>query len=157
MLNTMPFILLSVGLLLIFLEFYTPGGILAVAGAIFVISAVVTFLNTSTSIIASLVFVVFTILSIILMIYFAINRIRSSSKENTFYLSDDQEGYQSSHFDQALIGKVGTNITDLGPSGFIVIEGRRYQATCPRGYLDKGHEVEVIGGEGAHLIVKPLK
>lgn len=150
------FIMLFVGLLLIFLEFYTPGGILAVIGAIFLIASVLLFLHTTTSLMAGGAFIVGAALLLAFVIWFALYRIRKSSKENTFYLSDDQEGYQSSHFDSSLIGKQGKTLTDLGPSGFILIDGRRLQAVCRGPYLDRGSDVIVIGGEGAHLIVKPI-
>ncbi len=152
----LSFILLFVGLLLIFLEFYTPGGILAVVGAIVLISACITFFATSPSTLFSFAFLLLAICGIIFVIWFALRRIKKSSSQNTFYLSKDQEGYQSSHFDTHLIGKQGIAITDLGPSGFILISNVRYQVTCHGPYLNKGQKVEVIGGEGAHLIVKPL-
>ena len=150
-----PFILLFVGLLLLFLEFYTPGGILAVAGAIAILLACISFLAASTSSLQSLAFILLTIGGIIFVIWFALRRIKKSGPKNTFFLSKDQEGYQSSQFDASLIGKKGTALTDLGPSGFIVIDQVRYQVTCRGPYLNKGEQVEVIGGEGAHLIVKP--
>jgi len=142
--------------LLIFLEFYTPGGVFAVAGALFVLGAMTTFMVASGSPLASLVFVVGTVIGVCIVIWFAINRIRKSGKQDTFYLSRDQEGYQSVHLDPSLIGKKGTALTDFGPSGFVLVEGKRYAAICRGPYLDKGKEVLIIGGEGADLIVKPL-
>ena len=153
----LPFILLFIGLLLIFLEFYTPGGILAVAGALVIVFAVVSFLMSSSSALASLFFILLTIAGLVFVIWFALNRIKKSSSKNTFYLSDDQEGYIGAHFDVTLIGKKAVTLTDLGPSGFILIEGVRYQANSRGPYVDKGKDVIVIGGEGGHLIVKPTQ
>lgn len=80
--------------------------------------------------------------------------LKKSAKDNTFYLQQDQEGFQASTFNDSLIGKTGQSVSDLGPSGFVVVGGNRYQATARSGYIDKGREITVIGGEGAHLIVK---
>ena len=151
-----PFILLFVGLLLIFLEFYTPGGILAVCGIIALLFGVTLFLTSSTSLLASVAFIGLMIAGVSFVIWFALHRIKKSGAKNTFYLSSDQEGYQGAAFDASLIGKQGDAVTDLGPSGFIVIEGARYQASCRGPYLDRGKKVIVIGGEGARLLVKPV-
>jgi membrane-bound ClpP family serine protease len=153
----MPYIFLFLGLLLVFLEFYTPSGVLATGGAIFLIAAISTFIASSNSVPAAIAFVIFTFLAIFLVCRFAINRIKSSGKKNTFYLSQDQEGFQGAHFDASLIGKKGVTLTDLGPSGFILVDGKRVQATARSGYIDRGRDVEIIGGEGAHLIIKPLQ
>jgi membrane-bound ClpP family serine protease len=149
-----PFLLLFIGLLLIFLEFYTPGGILAVAGSIFVLAALATFLMEATSPLTGLGFILLTIGGIAGTIWFALRRIRKS-KENTFYLSKDQEGYISSGFDATLIGKSAQTLTDFGPSGYILVEGKKFAATCRDTYLEKGQQVIIIGGEGSQLIVKP--
>ena len=150
------FIVLLVGILLIFLEFYTPGGVLAVAGIICVLTSIASFFMDSDSILASIAFLVFAIGAISFIIWFALRRIKRTSDKNTFYLSMDQEGYQANSFDKDLIGKHGVSITDMGPSGFILIDNIRYQALCRGPYLNKGSEVVVIGGEGSHLIVKSL-
>ena len=152
----MPFILLLIGLVLLFLEFYTPGGILAVAGIIFLLAAITTYLLASSSALGSVAFLVLTIVALSFVIWFALRRIKKSGPENTFYLSKDQEGYVSTRFDTTAIGKTGTALTDFGPSGFVLIDGKRHSAVCRGPYLDKGQRVTVIGGEGADLIVKPI-
>jgi membrane-bound ClpP family serine protease len=149
-----PFFLLFIGLLMIFLEFYTPGGILAAAGAIFIVIALVTFLMGATSPLSAIGFILLTIGGIVGTIWFALRRIKRS-KENTLYLSKDQEGYTSTSFDSSLIGKSAHTLTDFGPSGYILVEGKKLAATCRDTYLEKGQEVIIIGGEGSQLIVKP--
>jgi membrane-bound serine protease (ClpP class) len=54
-----------------------------------------------------------------------------------------------------MIGKKGITMTEFGPSGYVLIEGKRYPAICRGPYLDKGKEVEIIAGESGHFIVKP--
>ena len=149
-----PFLLLAVGVLLIFLEFYTPGGVLAVVGVLFLLSALTSFLGTSPTVVGIVSFVGLMVASLAFVIWFALRRIRKSSSQNTFYLGQDQEGFISTEFDKNLIGKQGITLSDLGPSGFVLIEGKRYQASCRNSYLDKGTPVTVIGGEGGCLIVK---
>ena len=149
-----PMAFLFVGLLLLFLEFYTPGGILAITGIICMIISVAYFLSTSTSLIDSVLFVVAAASLLASVIWFALYRIRKSAGANTFYLGKDQEGYQAASFDVSLIGRKGIACSDLGPSGFVLIDGVRYPARSRGSYIDRGCAVEVIGGEGAHIIVK---
>ena len=151
-----PFIVLFAGLLFVFLEFYTPGGFFAVLGAIAVIFAILSYTTASPSLFLSLVFVVFSLVSVTAVVFFALRLIRKSSDRNTFFLSQDQEGYQGASFDSEQIGKVGTTLTDLGPSGFVLLDGRRFVARSRGPYIDKDTQVKVIGGEGAHLIVKEI-
>lgn len=148
-----PYILLFLGLLFLWLEFYLPGGALAVASAIFVIGALVTFFTESSSLVASLGFFTLTTLSVIAVIRLAIYRIKKSAKNNTFFLSTDQEGYTSQDVTDELIGKRGTTTTECGPAGFVVIEGKRYPVVARGSYLVKGAEVEVIAKELGHYIV----
>lgn len=149
-----PIIFLFVGLILLFLEFYTPGGILATVGIVCVVVSLVSYISSSSSILDSSLFVLFSLALVVATVWFALYSIRRSSKKNTFYLDSDQEGYQAASYDAHLIGKTGKALTDLGPSGFVLIEGTRIQARSRGSYIDKGSLVEVIGGEGAHLIVK---
>ncbi len=151
----MPYVLLLLGLVFIWLEFYLPGGALAVAGALFVFAALVVYCTQSTSIIGSLLFFTATCAAVYFVIRFAISRIRQSAKKNTFFLAQDQEGYKAAEYCAELIGKKGVTVTEFGPSGYVLIEGKRYPAICRGPYLDKGTAVEVIAGESGHLIVKP--
>ena len=70
------------------------------------------------------------------------------------FLNTAQNGYVASEFAKELIGKKGEAISDLKPAGHILVEGKRYQAVAKIGYIEMGSSIEVIGGEGAHLIVK---
>jgi membrane-bound ClpP family serine protease len=149
------YLFLLLGLLLLFLEFYTPGGLFAVAAIAVLLIGIVTFV-TENSPAASIFFVVLTSVGVVITVKLALKRIQKSGSQNTFYLSKDQEGYQATQYDRTQIGKEGISLSDLGPSGYIVVEGKRFAATAKSGYLDKGTKVQVIGGEGSQLIVKAV-
>lgn len=67
---------------------------------------------------------------------------------------DASEGYVASKFDAAAIGKHGTVLTDLRPGGYILVDGEKHQAISIEGYIFRGSEVEVIGGQEESLMVK---
>lgn len=152
-----PYFLLALGLLFIWLEFYLPGGAFAVAAAIFILAALISFFSASQSILASTLFFVAASVAVIAVIRYAIYRIRKSGAKNTFFLSKDQEGYTSTELVDTITGKRGVTLTECGPSGYALIEGKRYPIICRGPYLDKGVEVEVIANELGNYVVKPLR
>ena len=52
-----------------------------------------------------------------------------------------------------IIGKLGEALTTLAPSGYIQIEGKRYDAFSQSGHVTKGTQVIVVGLDNFRLIV----
>lgn len=154
--NLIPFILLLVGMILIFLEFFFPGGILAIAAGVLLLVSIVIFAMQSSSFLWTLLYTAGIVIVVSVLIKFTISKIRQG-KFKGIYLSSAQNGYMASEFSKELIGKRGEAISDLKPAGHILVEGKRYQAVAKAGYIEKGARIEVIGGEGAHLIIKEIK
>lgn len=149
-----PFVLLAIGLLLIFFEFYLPGGIVGTLGALVVIASIVIFAMQYESPIAIILYTIGAFTALILLFRFALWRIRHAKPERSIYSENDQEGYIASAFDESAIGKVGIVDTDLRPGGRIIVEEKKHSAISQSGYLTKGTEVLVIGGQGETLTVK---
>jgi membrane-bound serine protease (ClpP class) len=152
-----PLILLFAGLLLIFLEFYLPGGIMGTLGALTILASVILFVMENDSPILILLFIGTTILLVALLIRFTLWKIRTANPESSVYSDADQEGFIASSYDKEAVGKRGVVTTDLRPGGHIAIGKNRYPAISQSGYIPKGEQVDVIGGEGDTLIVKTLK
>ena len=152
-----PYIMLGVGLLLIYMEFYLPGGIMGACGSILLVTGVIFFSQGSDSLLHITLFTVGTMLGLGIVVMVALKRIKSANPESSVYLNDDQEGYRAPAFSEENIGKTGSALTDMKPSGHILIEGKPFQAVSKTGYLEKGSEVTVTGGKGAYLFVKPCK
>ena len=53
----------------------------------------------------------------------------------------------------SVLGRAGEAVTTLSPSGYILIDGRRYEAFSRSGQLPKGAEVRVVGLDNFRLIV----
>ena len=151
-----PFILLGAGMLLIFLEFFFPGGVLAVMAGVSLLASIVFFALETQSFLWTVVYIIGVGILITGVIQLTTRRILKGKFKGIFQ-NDDQSGYVASFYDKELIGKRGETLSDLKPSGHIWVEGKRYQAVLNAGYLEKGSPIEVIGGEGAHLIVKEIK
>lgn len=149
-----PFILLLLGLILIFLEFYLPGLIIGTIGGIMVFASVVLFARQSNSPIAIILFGVGVILSVTLLITYTLRRIPLVNPKYSIYLASDQQGYKASKYDTAAVGKIGIVVSDLKPGGYILVDGKKQQAISQSGYITQGSEVLVIGGQEESLIVR---
>lgn len=89
------------------------------------------------------------------MIIAAIGILMSAPKLlRRFMLSGEQEGYLASSFDLSLVGREAVALSELKPSGHIVIEGKSMQAMSETGFIDKDQSVEIVGGRGGYLLVK---
>lgn len=149
----LPLIVLIISLVLIYLEFYLPGGVMGIAGGILFILSLLFFAIQSETWPPVLVFAVSAFIVLAVMIRFVLWRIRSKRGDGSIYHNDDQEGYHAVQYNREFIGKEAEVVSDLKPSGHIDIDGQRYQAVAQVGYINKGEIVEVISGEGAHYIV----
>ncbi len=53
----------------------------------------------------------------------------------------------------AVVGKPAEAVTILAPSGYVLVEGRRYEAFCRSGHAEKGVMLRVIGIDNFRVIV----
>lgn len=143
-----------IGLILIYFEFFVPGGILGVIGGLFLAAGLFLSIWEQTSLIYALFYVIGVIIFFVLTIRLALWKIKRTRNKSHFYLGDDQEGYVASSYEKELVEKTGEALTVLRPSGHIKIEGKPYQAVSESGYIKKGSKIKIIGGEGARFIVK---
>jgi membrane-bound ClpP family serine protease len=148
-----PFLLLFLGLILILLEFYLPGGIIGILGGISIISGILLFASETSSIWALLLFIAGTSVAVGLLIRFALWRIVHTKPEYSIYSNDDQEGYFASSYDKSAIGKTGIVVSDLKPGGYIIVEGQQHPAISLSGYIARGAQVAIVGGQEQSLMV----
>jgi membrane-bound ClpP family serine protease len=146
-------LLLILGLLLIFLEFFLPGAILGTIGAILWIASLYVAATNAETTLEIFLFVTIAIILLAGTIVLAIWWIPRAKGGRSIYLRGDQEGYIASTFDKTKVGKEGVAVTDLRPGGYIEVEGEELVAISKSGYIEKGAKVSVVGGEGESLQV----
>lgn len=127
---------------------------MGVIGSLALLAGIAYFWYVSESLALSVLFTIGSISLLYLCIKMALRRVKKGKRESSFYNDSHQEGYVSAQFDTDAIGKEGIADTDLGPSGFIIVAGRRLQALAKSEYIEKGSPIHVISGQGAYLIVK---
>ena len=67
------------------------------------------------------------------------------------------DGYVSALPRAELVGRVGTALTDLRPSGVALIDGERIDVVTEGGFVPQGASVQVVRSEGYRHIVKPAE
>jgi len=146
--------LAATGLLLIFLEFFLPGAIMAIGGGLLLVTSLFFFHMFDPRPFPLFVYSVFLLVALFVVIRIALWKIKASTGE--IIAEGSQEGFQASIYPKELVGKTGVAATDLKPSGHIWIEDRSFEALSKSGYIDKGTRVRVLSGQGSHLLVKPI-
>lgn len=53
----------------------------------------------------------------------------------------------------AVVGRTATADTTLAPSGYVLVDGRRYEAFCRSGHAARGEALRVVGLDNFRLIV----
>lgn len=151
-----PFLWLALGLLLVFLEFFLPGIILGTIGGTLIVLSIIFFAAEVHSPLFVMLFAALAVGGVIGVIYAALRKIKSSQKSG-LYSDADQEGYRSEKYDESVVGKEGVAISDLRPSGRIIVNRKTYQAMSQGGFIAKQSKIQVVGGEGPTLIVKSIE
>jgi membrane-bound serine protease (ClpP class) len=154
---TVALLILFIGYLLIYAEFFLPGGLMGAVGGILLLVAIGVYAVESDGLLSIVAFTVGAGVGLAVVIRFALWRIRRAAPEHSVFLHSHQEGFVAASYDESLLEKEGSAATDLKPSGYIKVDGRRYQALSLSGYVKQGTEILVAGGKGAFLTVKPKK
>ena len=148
--------LLVVAFILVFFEVILPGGILGIIAALCVILAscfsgaeygvgigVLTFAG-SVAAIAILVFIEFKLLA-------------RTSLGSAFFLKSSVTGHSNiAPADASIMGRKGSALTRLNPSGKVAIDGQSYEAHSQDGYIEADQLIQVVAQDNFKLIIKKL-
>jgi membrane-bound serine protease (ClpP class) len=153
------------GVILVVIEiFFVPGfGVPGVLGLICVVSALVLSLigmpidvSFETGLLAdAMTRVLLSLLGAFVLALVAMRMLSRTEFGRALVLDTAEAGWVSAPPASNLVGRVGEALTDLRPSGKVVIEGTRYEASSEREFIAQGARVRVIGKEGPELLVRP--
>jgi membrane-bound ClpP family serine protease len=155
---TLIILLFVIGILLIAVEVIVPGGILGSMGALTMFGGcVMAFLEYGTAggILAFIAALVIGGLAIFLEF-----RILPKTKlGKRAFLTHEITAVSAAFGKEALelVGKSAEALTMLSPSGYIRVDGRRYEAFCQSGQVPAGSALEIIGADNFRLIVALTK
>jgi membrane-bound serine protease (ClpP class) len=151
-------LLFALGLVLLAVEVIVPGGILGAIGGLMMFGGcVLSFVEYGTlgGIIAAVIALALTILTF----YIEFRILPKTTIGRRAFLTKEVTGVSSAFGQEAreLIGKPAEALTMLSPSGYIRVDGKRYEAFCQSGQVAAGALLEVIGADNFRLIVSPSK
>ncbi|WP_026700342.1 NfeD family protein [Salibacterium aidingense] len=150
-------ILFVVGALLLLVEIFMPGfgifgifGIGAVIGSLF-------FASYSTVNIAVSILIAAVLSIIAIIVLFTVFGKRGPMRR--FVLQDSvttEEGFISNESRDELIGRTGTSLTPLRPSGSVILGEERLDVISEGGYIEKGQQVKVVEAKGSRIVVRGI-
>jgi membrane-bound serine protease (ClpP class) len=145
------FFLAFLGFVLIYLEFFLPGAVLGVLGGFLLfVGLMLTFLYED-SLLFTWVYTSLVVLGVVVVIQAALWSIK---RKKIFHELQHKEGGSGEMPSEDLVGKEALVETDLKPFGYIVVGEKSFEAFSKSGYLEKGIQVEIVGREENHVIVR---
>ena len=151
-------ILTLIGLALLITELFLPGfGVAGISGVLCLIAVCVIQFATNKPLVAILVTAVLGVILIIMVILFMHSMKNGLLFRSPIVLKDRIEAEAvkpSSGTLEHLIGKTGTALTPLRPSGIVLIEGQRYSVETQATFLEKDSEVTVLAVDGTKITVQ---
>lgn len=154
--ETLPAILFILGLLLMLVEVFVPGGIVGGVGLVLLVVGIVLTAESAMDVVIMVALLLLLVAAVAFVVLRSAKRgklsriliLRSSaSRESGFSATDD---YSS------MVGKEGVALTTLRPAGMADFDGQRMDVVSEGAYIDKGEKVRIIRSEGRKIIVQPL-
>lgn len=146
-------LLFLVGLVLLGFEVFVPGAVLGILGALALLGGVVvafmeygqtggwTAFGVASAAVGGLLFLEFRVLP------------RTRMGKRLFLESAVTGTSQPAIAEAGVVGRTGETLTPLSPSGYVDIDGKRYEAFCRSGFVPKGTPVRVVAVDTFRLIV----
>ncbi len=148
------FLLYFVGLLLVCIEIFIPGGIVGAFGAI---SLVMSFWLAFTQIssVFGTYFVTGGLILLLIAIYLSVKKFPASPAGKKMLLAKDERAFKATEADLELLkDKTGIAHTTLRPSGTGLIDGKKFSVVTEGNFLEKGTPFSIIKVEGNKIVVK---
>lgn len=151
-------ILFGLGLILLVLELFIPGGIVGTIGFIAIVSSMFLVSDNNTQMAVSLLIAIVVSLTVsILMVKVFGKQMKFLKRMILTDSTSTEEGYISNVSRLDLIGKTGKTATPLRPSGIAVIDDERLDVVTEGSFVDQGCEVKVVKTEGSRIVVRECK
>jgi len=150
-------LLFIIGILCITAEVLVPGGILGGVGILFMFGGCVlafTRYDVGGGVIAIGAALVVTIIALTL----EFKLLPKTKLGRRAFLEKQITGSSSIYGAEAreLVGKTAEALTKLTPSGYVRIDGQRYEAFSQSGLIEAGTRLQVVGSDNFRLIVAPI-
>lgn len=152
---TLIILLFSIGLFLLAAEVLVPGGILGGAGGLMLLAgSVLSFFEFGKN--GGLIALLISGVTAAAVFYVELRILPKTRVGKRFFLNREITSTATALQDDArdLIGKTALSTTVLSPSGYVTIDGKRYEAVSQSGQIAPGNELEVVDANHFQLTVR---
>ncbi len=147
-------ILFLLGVVLLAGEVFVPGAVLGILGAISMFAGcVISFLQLGTGYGMLATVVALALLGLTLYVELVWLPKTRFGRKLIVHATVDATSQPPLADKAAVVGKAAEAMTALVPSGFVLVEGRRYEAFSQSGHVPKGAILRVSGLDNFRLIV----
>jgi membrane-bound serine protease (ClpP class) len=150
------FYLYFIGLLMVCLEIFIPGGIV---GAIGIISVASSFwiAYTKISTVFGLYFVSIGLIVAMFCIFLSVKLFPRTKFSEKLFLRSNESDFKSTDIKfKSLEGEEGVALTKLRPAGIANIDGRKISVVAEGTFLNKGVKIKVMKVEGNRIVVREI-
>ncbi len=135
--------LIVLGFALIMLEIFIPGGVVGVLGGICLLGGILLSYSSYGAEGAIIAFLV-CIVGLAFCLFVELKLLPKTTVGRRLFLSKTIAGKsQRDVADDSFVGKEGSALTALSPSGYVLVDGRKLEASSRSGFLEKGVKVRV--------------
>ncbi|UXR70601.1 MULTISPECIES: NfeD family protein [unclassified Staphylococcus] len=156
--SAITLLMIIVGVILVIIELFVVGAVLGIIGMGLIIFSLIT-IGDNLSMMLLNVFVALILSIIEWVILVNIFKKTISLFENVVLKdSTNKESGYTSHNDRShLVGEVATTLTDLRPSGIILLNNERIDAVSEGPFILKDSQVDIVEVEGTRVVVRLTK
>ena len=135
--------LMALGFALVMIEIFIPGGIVGAFGGICLLAGVVLAYQEYGAEGAIIAFVS-GVVGLAICLYVELKVLPKTSVGRRLFLrSTISKKSQPDVATDEVIGKEGNALTALAPSGYVLVDGKKFEAFSRSGFLEKGDKVRV--------------
>lgn len=148
--------LFAAGIILIVFEVFLPGGVLGVLGGICVLAGVIVSYNEFGLVGGFVGFAAAMVLTC-LVLYFEFKILPKTAMGKSLFLKRTIEAKtQADVADDSVVGQECTTLTPLAPTGVVVLNGKKVEASSKSGFIEKNVNVRIVGKETFRIIVSKI-
>jgi membrane-bound ClpP family serine protease len=148
--------LVIAGLLLVAMDFYVPGFVLATIGAALMIAALVVSYHAYGGAVTVALFAAEVVLGFVVS-YIAIKYVPQTALGKKMILAQTQTGVRSqTERAPELVGREGVAHTVLRPTGVALVDGKRLDVVAESGMIERGSQIKVVAVEDNRVVVRKI-
>lgn len=149
--------LVILGVMLIGFEVFVPGGILGAFGVFGLIGAIILAYKEFGGLGALATFFVSSIL-VFLVLVIELKLLPKTKLGKRVFLNQSVTAKSTApSADESLIGKTGTVLSELAPSGRVAVEGKQFEAFSQDGLIKAGESVKVVAKDNFRIVVTQIQ